>query len=251
MKKQSWIVLSVVLALLAGTAPVLSHLKNNQRLGKPGVKVAAQKVYDTEGRLVGTNVVDLPERVLEYESVAKPVSQIVLEALPQDTTFGQRLYKATDQFQIALNVVLMGADRTSIHKPQYCLPGGGWRVSQTKPAFVSVSEPHAYELPVTQLIVEHELRTPGVAPVVQRGIYAYWFVADNELTAEHGQRMWWLARDLIRTGVLQRWAYVACFAVCAPGEEERTFARMKAFIAAAVPRFELAVGPAATGAHKP
>jgi len=251
MKKQSWLVLSVVLALLAGTAPLLSHLKNNQRLGKPGVKVVARKVYDAEGRLAGTNVVDLPERVLDYESVAEPVSQSVLETLPRDTTFGQRLYKGTDQFQIALSVVLMGTDRTSIHKPQYCLPGGGWRLSQTKPAFVSVSEPHAYQLPVTQLIASREVRTMEAAPAVQRGIYVYWFVADNELTAEHSQRMWWLARDLIRTGVLQRWAYVACFAVCAPGEEERTFARMKAFIAAAVPRFELAVGPEATVARNP
>jgi len=251
MKRESWTILIVVLALLVGTAFVLSQLKNNQRLGTPGVKVVARNVYDAEGRLAGTNVVDLPERVLDYESVAQPVSQIVLETLPRDTTFGQRLYKATDQFQVALNVVLMGADRTSIHKPQYCLPGGGWRVSQTKPALVSVSEPHAYELPVTQLIVTREARTTEGALAVQRGIYVYWFVADNELTAEHGQRMWWLARDLIRTGVLQRWAYVACFAVCAPGEEEQTFARMKAFIAAAVPQFELTAGPATTVARNP
>jgi len=251
MKRESWTILIVVLALLAGTASLLSRLKNNQRLGKPGVKVVARNVYDAEGRLTGTNVVDLPERVLDYESVAQPVSQIVLDALPRDTTFGQRLYKTTDQFQIALNVVLMGTDRTSIHKPQICLPAGGWRIVQTRQALVPVSQPHPYELPITRLTIGREVTVPGGTPVVQRGIYVYWFVADNEITAEHGQRMWWLARDQIRTGVLQRWAYVAGLAVCAPGEEEKTFARMKEFIAAAVPQFDLATGPAITVARSP
>ena len=72
-----------------------------------------------------------------------------------------------------------------------------------------------------------------------RGIYVYWFVADRELTADHLQRMWWMARDLIRQGTLQRWAYVACFSVCLPGQEEATYQRMKEFIAASVPEFQL------------
>jgi hypothetical protein len=145
----------------------------------------------------------------------------------------------------------MGSDRTSIHKPQYCLSGGGWRIDQTRLALVPVGQPHPYELPVTRLNIAREATMPGGSPALPRGIYVYWFVADNELTAKHGQRMWWLARDLIRTGVLQRWAYVACLAECAPGEEEQTFARMKEFIAAAAPQFELAAGPATTTARNP
>jgi hypothetical protein len=43
----------------------------------------------------------------------------------------------------------------------------------------------------------------------------------------------------LRTGVLQRWAYVTCFSVCQPGQEEATFNRMKEFLAAAVPEFQL------------
>jgi hypothetical protein len=251
MKRESWTFLIVVLALLTGTATLLSRLQNNRRLGKPGVKLADQNVYDADGRLVGTNVVDLPERVLDYESIVEPVSQLVLDTLPRDTTYGQRLYKATDQFQIVLNVVLMGTDRTSIHKPQHCLSGGGWHIDQTTLALVPVSQPHPYELPITRLSISREVTVPGGAQGVQRGIYVYWFAADNELTAKHGQRMWWLARDLIRTGVLQRWAYVACLAECGPGDEERAFARMEAFIAAAVPQFELTAGPATTVARSP
>jgi hypothetical protein len=78
------------------------------------------------------------------------------------------------------------------------------------------------------------------------GLYVYWFVADNQLTPYHGERMWWMARDLIRTGVLQRWAYVSYFTVCWPGQEDAAFSRLKDLIAASVPEFQLAAGPSAT-----
>ena len=54
------------------------------------------------------------------------------------------------------------------------------------------------------------------------------------------QRMWWMAREMFRTGVLQRWAYISCFAICPPGREDATFERMTKFIAASVPEFQMA-----------
>jgi hypothetical protein len=57
--------------------------------------------------------------------------------------------------------------------------------------------------------------------------------------------MWWMARDLFRTGILQRWASISYFAACAPGQEEATFKRIKQLIAASVPEFQLV--PRATG----
>jgi len=39
--------------------------------------------------------------------------------------------------------------------------------------------------------------------------------------------------------VLQRWAYVSYFTACLPGQEDATFARMKALITASVPEIQL------------
>jgi hypothetical protein len=74
-----------------------------------------------------------------------------------------------------------------------------------------------------------------------RGVYVYWYVADNMISAGTSgfQRMWWMARERLRTGVLQRWAYVTYFSACPPGQEEATFERMKKLIAATVPEFQL------------
>src|SRR2546423_1207172 len=73
-----------------------------------------------------------------------------------------------------------------------------------------VPEPHPDQLPIMKLTATHELVTPNGEKVQQRVVYLYWFVADDELTARPGQRMWWMARDMLIAGVLHRWAYVAC-----------------------------------------
>jgi hypothetical protein len=51
--------------------------------------------------------------------------------------------------------------------------------------------------------------------------------------------MWLMTKRLVSTGILQRWAYISCLSICAPGQEDATFERMKTFIAAAVPEFQL------------
>jgi len=73
------------------------------------------------------------------------------------------------------------------------------------------------------------------------GIYVYWYVADNALSASAtgSDRMWSIARELVTTGVLQRWAYVAYFVMCNPGQEEQAYARLRQLISASTPDFQL------------
>ena len=102
-----------------------------------------------------------------------------------------------------------------------------------------MDRPYPYDLPVTKFIATREVTVNGRTLSV-RGIYVLWFVADSdEYTARHWQRMWWMARDLLCTGVLQRWASIGYFAHCAPGGEDAAFERMKKFIAASAPEFQL------------
>jgi len=234
MNKQKWIILVVALGLIGGAAGLLTRLQANQKLGRPAVKTSP---IPGSQRLQ----VELPERVLDCTSQAIEVDKATLGWLPQDTSFGQRLYRAPDGFETAINIVLMGSDRTSLHKTEFCLEGQGWRIDRgaSSEATVRMDRHYPYELPVTKFIATKEVTIDG-QPVVARGIYVLWFVADHdEYTARHWQRMWWMARDLLSTGVLQRWASIGYFAYCAPGQEDATFERMKKFIVASAPEFQL------------
>ena len=54
--------------------------------------------------------------------------------------------------------------------------------------------------------------------------------------------------ELVETGELQRWAYITCFSVCEPGQEDATYARMEKFIQSSVPQFQLVPGARTAGA---
>jgi hypothetical protein len=242
MNRQSKIAFGVALALIASTAVALSRLQAMQRLGTPGVKLITQSIYREDGVTIGTNAVALPERVLNFESQERPIAKVVSDWLPEDTTYAQRLYQAPDGFWTVVNAVLMGTDRTSIHDPKYCLAGQGFQTLKEEFDSVSIREPHPYSLPVYKWTVRRDATMPDGTKVPQSALYVFWFVADDQVTANHKERMWWMARDLVTRGVLQRWAYISCFSVCAPGHEEATYARMQEWISAAVPQFQLATG---------
>jgi hypothetical protein len=237
MTRQKWIILILALGLIGGAAALLGRLQTNQKLGQPSVKTSP---IPGSRRLK----VELPERVLDYTSEAVEVDKTTLEWLPQDTSFGQRLYRAPDGFQTSVSVVLMGSDRTSLHKTEFCLEGTGWRIDRNASAETKVrmDRPYPYELPVMKFIANREVNAEGQTSVT-RGVYVIWFVAADELTARHWQRMWWMARDLLCTGILQRWASVSFFAQCAPGGEDAAFERIQQLIRALVPEFQLVPRP--------
>lgn len=232
MNRKTVLFVTTLLCILS-TALLLSRIQANRRLGPPGVKTSPSA---DPNRLV----VDLPENVLNYTSKWVETEQLVLDFLPKDTSFGQRRYVSPDGFWADINVVLMGTDRTSHHRPEFCLTGAGWDLDSSGAVQTSIrmERPFAYDLPVMKLLTTKQLTVDG-KPAIGRGIYVYWYVADHAFTASHNQKVWLMAREVLRTGVLPRWAYITCFSVCPPGHEEATYERMKQLIIAAVPEFQL------------
>jgi len=239
MNKKSLLLAGLTLALIGAAAGLLRQAKSYQRLGPPGVKT--QKIAGSENLAVL-----LPETAPGWKSEFIPQAEIVTNTLPKDTSFGQRLYTADDGFKTSVNVVLMGTDRTSIHKPQICLVGQGWKFDNnaTRIENVPMTRPMAYNLPVMRIVASMQGRNAEGQTVSASAVYVYWFVDGKHVTAKHWERMWWMARDILLTGELDRWAYVTFFAVCAPGQEAATFERMKKLMADTVPEFQLVPRPA-------
>ena len=237
------------LILTVGAAAFLATQHSRQKLGPPGVRLTNEPIYAVEGgastnapALVSSNRVYLPAHVLDYQSQSGNIPSITVATLPKDTTFGRRIYGRPNGTVVDCQVVLMGADRSSIHKPQICLKGSGFDTTSSELTTMRVVRPHAYDLPIMRLNLQRQKPDANGTMRTEACVFVYWFVADHELTARHSERMWWMARDMLKTGVLQRWAYVICFAPCAPGTEETTFEHLKEFIAASVPEFQLTSG---------
>jgi len=237
-KRLRLIISVTALAIMVLTAGVIQRLHTKQKLGKPGVVVAKA---ETES---GWEVV-LPEKVLDYTSEKlKPLPE-ELGMLPKDTTYGKRFYTAPDGFVVGVNVVLMGTDRTSIHRPEFCLTGQGWKINKELTVVDTVAlSGNDKLLAYNKMLLDkpNEWRNQDGSLGPAKALYFYWFTAEGKETPAQWERMWWMAGDLLREGTLQRWAYVACYTKCLPGQEEEAAKRLKEFIAVVAPQFQITAG---------
>jgi hypothetical protein len=245
MNRTKWILAIVTVLLIGSAAVVLARYQSIQRLGDPGVKTRP---------IAGSRNLEvvLPENVLDFTSEWMPQSEIVTNVLPRDTSYGQRRYSLADKFYVQANVVLMGTDRASLHKPQFCLTGAGWTITKTEVVPIPIEKPVPYDLDVIKLTATTTIKEGGREQPVS-GIYVYWYVSHDSLSANPtgSDRMWSMARNLVTTGELERWAYITFFAPCNPGQEEEAYARVKKLIAAAVPEFQIPHGTKAASSQKP
>jgi hypothetical protein len=232
MKNQKIIILVVALVLMAGTAGALAWLRANQKLGPPGLK--GTPIPDS----IRMNIA-LPERVLDFTSTNVPEPEVAIDYFPKDTSYTERAYFTPNGLRIQGTAILMGADRTSIHRPEYCLPGQGWSIDDKKMVELPIADQTPYSLEVARWYVSTSFQQADGQKAKVAGVYAFWYAANNEETANHDKMLEWLTLDLFRTGALQRWAYCSYFAACMPGQEEATFEQIKRLITASVPQFEL------------
>jgi hypothetical protein len=224
--------LMVGLALIVATAGTLLYMRAHQRLGKPGVRAVAVAGSPRMHIDLATNTPGYAFKEMEVEET--------LKLLPPDTSMRQGVFRDVDG-DIQINVVMMGTDRTSIHQPQFCLTGAGWNIDGERSELtkVRIERPRAVDLPVMKLIAKKTFEKDGKVATMS-GVYVYWFVADDAVTAEHSRRVWWMAEHLLKTGELQRWAYITYFAACPPGQEDRAFRRIQRLMNKTLPEFQLA-----------
>ena len=238
MKRSKIIMGALVLLLVGATAAILAPLKSHQRLGAPGVKTRAMSGSKNLEIL-------LPDRLSGYASEILTNPETQLLKLPPDTSFRVRGYTGSDNFHVEVSVVLMGSDRSSIHKPQICMTGQGWTQdgAASRVENVRMDRPIPYDLPVNKLIFSKSIQDPQGKPMLVRGIYVYWFVDEDRFTpSEWVRQALWVPQDLLLHDVLERWAYISYFSACLPGQEPATFYRMKQFIAGSVPEYQLVPG---------
>ena len=225
-------ILTINLSIVLLGFALLGYMKSNRKLGNPGVK-AAPSADPLRMDIL------LPTELAGYRVEKQQATSEELTTLPSDTSISRtRYYKQQEQF-FDLSVVLMGTDRTSIHQPQFCLTGQGWRIDSSEVINIPMEGFVGTSMPVMKLLTTKDIMDPGGKLHRIRGVFTYWFVAEGLQTAKHGERMWMMAKGLFTSGVLQRWAYITCFSPCYPGQEQETEQRLTKFLQAAVPTFQL------------
>ncbi len=227
---------SITLALMACAVAFIFHVRANQRLGLPGVRLENIPLISDSGNIVRTNSVHLPLALDGYRAETVAVTDLEVNYLPPDTSFGRVAYYASDlSFSSLASVVLMGTDRTSIHRPEYCLTSQGWRINQQTLQTIHLAGKKPQDLEVQRFDTVISGQDAKGYQAEKAGVYVFWFLADGEMTAYHTTRQWLMMKNLVLNNLVQRWAYISFFAECNRGEEDACYRRVAGLISEAFP----------------
>jgi hypothetical protein len=189
-------------------------------------------------------IMQLPDEIGELYGHDQAVSAAELYILPKDTTYARKTYGlpgADDPERILCSIILSGAERRSIHRPERCLPGQGWRIDDSHTETIPLAS--GRNLEVTALLLEKPMILQDGTRLTRRQYFLYWFIGSGIATPSQTVRILMTYWDMLVHRVNQRWAYVIVAKDIAqswnPNGEtpDQTLAELKHFIHDSVPYF--------------
>jgi hypothetical protein len=128
--------------------------------------------------------------------------------LPKDTEGSRRLFKDKDGNELFCSIVLAGRDVTSIHRPELCLPGQGWKIQSEFTQAIPVPTAPGGMLNVMRMNAVRTIPLAGGRTGELWSVFVYWFVGKDRITPYHWQRIYWTAKDRVFHNTNHRWAYI-------------------------------------------
>ncbi|MDB6138206.1 MAG: Exosortase [Verrucomicrobiaceae bacterium] len=157
-------------------------------------------------------VMSLPLRVPSFTGQPEKPASEETNNLPEDTAIAKMRYTtagaAADEADVVhVSLVLAGAERRSIHRPEVCLPGQGWSIvgSEVLPVEIAPGK----TLRVKDLAIEKTGHNANGTETRIRAHYLYWFIGTDVTTPSHFERILRTTWDSIFRNVNHRWAYAS------------------------------------------
>ena len=186
-------------------------------------------------------VMKWPEHVMGYDGKDEAVTEGEHALLPADTELAKKLYTNAADDHLQAQIVLSGIEHRSIHRPEVCLVGQGWTVSNG--TVTSVPLKSGRNLDIMVLDISRPWRAPNGAIIQRPALYAYFFVSKDAETPKHLERIAITNLDLLLHNKSHRWAYVIAMAEITKGlvpngrDREQTLDLIKQFLRETAPVF--------------
>ena len=157
-------------------------------------------------------VMELPLRIPSFVGQPEKPQAEELRLLPEDTAIARMRYctaamEANTGDFAEVSLVLAGAERRSIHRPEVCLPGQGWSIVGSEVVKVEIAE--GQFLRVKDLSIEKTAHRPTGEEYPVRAHFVYWFIGTDITTPSHFERIMRTTWDSIFRNVNHRWAYAS------------------------------------------
>lgn len=151
-------------------------------------------------------VMELPGSLTGLWGSDQPVSESEKVILPADTEFAKKIYSDGLGNDIHCQIVLAGAEKRSIHRPEVCLPAQGWTIKSGEVVPVKLADGKTLE--VMKLTVVRPVTLNNGAQRELTSVFCYWFIGKHATTPHHFVRVLKTNLDMLLHNTNHRWAYV-------------------------------------------
>lgn len=151
-------------------------------------------------------LMSLPGQLLGMTGTPMSTSEGERAILPKDTEISKMQYKGYHSDILAVQIVLAGGEKRSIHRPEICLPAQGWTIEGESVIPVKLSNGH--EIKVMRLTASRPILLPNGNKTELMNLFYYWFVGQGTTTPYHLQRILMTNFDMLFHNTNHRWAYV-------------------------------------------
>ncbi len=172
--------------------------------------LACRLFHDVDTKTEPGVIMNLPDSIGNYLGFDTDVTESERLILPRDTGFAKKRYDGFNLPEITTEIVLSGAERQSIHRPQVCLVGQGWAIQKEETIPISLANGRVQKVRKLTLV-----RTQDGMQTV--GYFIYWFIGKDKTTDDHIERILLTSWDRIVHRVNHRWAYVIVSSILRPG----------------------------------
>ena len=165
-----------------------------------------------QNREAGVNMV-LPDSIPGYLGFDEAPAPAELRILPQDTEFAKKRYVGGGSVDVGCEIVLSGAAKSSIHRPQVCLVAQGWTIQREQTVPIALEDGRSQKVRVLTISRTEDGK-------VYSGYYIYWYVGKDRTTEDNFRRILLTSWDRVVRRVNHRWAYVTICGLL-PGDSSR------------------------------
>jgi len=152
-------------------------------------------------------IMTLPSSVGNFSGRDQETSEGERTVLPKDTEIIKKVYTNPVGEIINAQIVLSGAEKRSIHRPELCLPAQGWSITGRQYLSVKLADGRTITVMCDAITRQVEV-APGVSRPLT-SLFCYWFVGDGATTASHVKRILLTSWDRVVHHKNHRWAYIA------------------------------------------
>src|SRR5208282_2045441 len=172
--------------------------------------LACRLFHDVDTKTEPGVIMNLPDNIGNYLGFDSDITDSERVILPRDTEFAKKRYSGFDLPEITAEIVLSGAQRQSIHRPQVCLAGQGWAIQKEETIPITLADGRVQKVRKLTLV-----RTQDGVQIM--GYFIYWFIGKDKTTDDHIERIFLTSWDRIVHRVNHRWAYVIVSSSLNPG----------------------------------